>query len=148
MTKHYIYLVPAENTSKIVFANLSTVLKAFFEGGIAFLAFTLICGLPIWYAPLATLLYTSLSQLYVSVSILTQRVTGTASKLFSGLIYMICAGVLMIPGAVLFVLSMISLNQMSHNYIIVAFLISASYNVSISALVFLFGRNIFDRMES
>jgi len=148
LTKHYIYLVPAENTSKIVFANLSTVLKALYEGGIAFLAFTLICGLPLWYAPLAALLYTSLSQLYVSVSILTQRVTGTASKLFSGLIYMICAGVLMIPGAVLFVISMILLNQMSHNYTFVAFLISASYNVSISALVLLFGRNIFDRMES
>ena len=74
--------------------------------------------------------------------------SGTASKLFSGLIYMICAGVLMIPGAVLFVISMILLNQMSHSYTVVAFLISASYNVSISALVLIFGRNIFDRMES
>jgi hypothetical protein len=96
----------------LFFSNLSTVVKSLVEGLIAFGAITLLAGLPVWFVPAAAAAYATLSQLYISMSILTQRILGSNnSKLLNTMIYFLSGGIILGPGILLYVILQVVFNK-------------------------------------
>lgn len=145
LSKPFIYLVPASNVAKLFFSNLSTVVKSLVEGLIAFGAITLLAGLPVWFAPAAAAAYATLSQLYISMSILTQRILGSNnSKLLNTMIYFLSGGIILGPGILVYVILQVVLNNVNPDLAVISYLAAILYNLSASLLVMYLGRGILE----
>lgn len=143
LSKPYIYLIPEKETAKLFYSNLASVVKALIEGVLSFGILAFFCDLPIWYVPLAALLYASLCQLYISVSILTQRILGESrSKLLTSLLYLLCAGFLIVPCAILFAVPAAILSAMAPSLLFLAYVAPLLYNVIVSVLVLFLCRGV------
>ena len=148
LTRPYIYLVPAPEILKLFYSNLTTVMKSLAEGLIAFTILTLLAGLPLWYIPLASLMYASLSQVYISISILTQRILGgSGSKVLSTILYLGSAGILLVPGVVLFGVLQAVFYFSGQQFVFISYLAAIGYNVIISILVLFLGKGILREVE-
>ena len=148
LTRPFIYLVPASPILKLFYSNLTTVIKSMIEGLIAFTILALLAGLPWWYAPLAAFTYASLSQLYISISILTQRILGgTNSKVLSTLMYLACAGFLLIPGAAVFGILQAVFYYAGLQLLFISYLAAIGYNIAVSLLVLFLGKGILREVE-
>jgi len=148
LTRPYIYLVPAPEILKLFYSNLTTVIKSLAEGLIAFTILTLLAGLPWWYIPLASLMYASLSQVYISISILTQRILGgSGSKVLSTIFYLGSAGILLVPGVVLFGVLQAVFYFSGQQFVFISYLAAIGYNVIISILVLFLGKGILREVE-
>ncbi len=143
LSKPYIYLVPAPSVLKLFYSNLASVVKAFAEGIVAFLIFAVLIGANWWYVPLAALVYAAMSQLYISMTILTQRIVGdTKSKLITSIVYFLCGGLLLVPGLVLFAVLMYFLSQFNPSLIFISYLGYFLYTCGVSALVMFLGQGV------
>ncbi len=101
LIKPYIYLVPENPFSKLVWACLSTVLKPAMDGVLIFTVLAIYLKANPATALLCMLAYASVGFLYVSVNILFQRLFGTImNKGLIMLVYMLLLGLLFAPGAV------------------------------------------------
>lgn len=148
LSRPFIYLAPAPEIQKLFYSNLTAVLKSLVEGLIAFSILTALAGLPLWYAPMAALTYASLSQVYVSMSILTSRILGgSSSKVLNTILYLVCAGVLLVPGAVMFGILQAVFYFNGQYLVFVAYLAAIGYNVTVSALSLFLGRGILRDVE-
>jgi hypothetical protein len=143
LSKPYIYLIPAPNVMKLFYSNLASVVKALAEGIVAFSIFAILIGANWWYVPLATLIYAAMSQLYISMTILTQRIMGDAkSKLVTSLVYLLCGGLLLMPGLVIFSASMYFLSQFYPSLIFISYLGYFIYACGVSTLVMFLGQGV------
>lgn len=143
LTRPFIYLVPAPDILKLFYSNLAAVLKALIEGLVSFSVIAVLAGLPWWYVPLAACTYASLSQLYISMSILTQRILGGSnSKILSTIIYLVSASILLVPGAVLFGVLQAIFYSNGRELLFISYLAAIAYNIFISTLVLLLGKGI------
>jgi len=143
LARPFIYLVPAPEILKLFYSNLASVLKSFVEGLIAFTIITILAGLPWWYIPMATLAYASLSQLYISMSIMTQRILGDSnSKILSTILYLFSASVLIVPGAAIFGILQAVFYFAGQQFLFIAYLAATIYNVGVSILVLWLGKGI------
>lgn len=143
LSKPYIYLVPAPNVMKLFFSNLASVLKAFAEGIVAFSIFAVLIGASWWYVPLAALVFAAMSQLYISMTILTQRIVGdTKSRIITSLIYFLCGGFLLVPGLVVFAVLMYVFSQFNPSLIFISYLGYFLYACGVSTLVMFLGQGV------
>lgn len=148
LTRPFIYLVPAPGILKLFYSNLTTVIKSLIEGIVAFTILTVLAGLPWWYAPLAGLTYATLSQVYISMSILTQRILGGSnSKILSTMLYLVSASILLIPGAAIFGILQAVFYFNGQQFLFVSYIAAIGYNVGISILVLFLGRGILREVE-
>ena len=148
LTRPFIYLVPAPDVLKLLYSNLTTVLKALVEGLIAFTILTVLAGLPWWYVPMATLTYATLSQVYISMSILTQRILGGSnSKVLSTTLYLVSASILLVPGAIIFGVLQAVFYFNGQQFLFVSYIAAICYNIIISGLVLFFGKGILREVE-
>ena len=148
LTRPFIYMVPEPGILKLFYSNLTTVLKSLIEGIIAFTILTILAGLPWWYAPMAAFTYASLSQLYISMSILTQRILGGSnSKILSTILYLVSASILLIPGAAIFGILQAVFYFNAPPFLFVSYLAAIGYNVGISTLVLFLGKSILREVE-
>lgn len=148
LTRPFIYLVPAPEIQKLFYSNLTTVIKSFLEGLIAFAIFAVLGSLSWWYVPLAALSYATLSQVYISMSILTQRILGSSnSKLLSTLLYLVSASILILPGAVIFGVLQAVFYFGAPQLSFIAYIVATAYNVVISIVVLFFGKGILREVE-
>lgn len=148
LTRPFIYLVPAPDILKLFYSNLTTVLKALVEGLIAFTILTVLAGLPWWYVPMATLTYATLSQVYISMSILTQRILGGSnSKVLSTILYLVSASILLVPGAIIFGVLQAVFYFNGQQFLFVSYIAAICYNIIISGLVLFLGKGILREVE-
>lgn len=148
LTRPFIYLVPAPDILKLFYSNLTTVLKALVEGFIAFTILTVLAGLPWWYVPMATLTYATLSQVYISMSILTQRILGGSnSKVLSTILYLVSASILLVPGAIIFGVLQAVFYFNGQQFLFVSYIAAICYNIIISGLVLFLGKGILREVE-
>jgi len=148
LTRPFIYMVPAPGILKLFYSNLTTVLKSLFEGIIAFTILTVLAGLPWWYAPMAALTYATLSQVYISMSILTQRILGGSnSKVLSTMLYLVSASIILLPGAAVFGILQAVFYFNGPQFLFVSYIAAIGYNVGISTLVLFLGRGILREVE-
>jgi len=148
LTRPFIYLVPAPDVLKLLYSNLTTVLKALVEGLIAFTILTVLAGLPWWYVPMATLTYATLSQVYISMSILTQRILGGSnSKVLSTILYLVSASILLVPGAIIFGVLQAVFYFNGQQFLFVSYIAAICYNIIISGLVLFLGKGILKEVE-
>jgi len=143
LSKPFLYMVPASAVMKLFFANLSTVVKSFFEGLAAFALVTILAGLPLWYMILAAVLYATMSQLFISISILTQRMMGgSGSKILGAFLYFLCTAILLLPGIAIFGILHAVFYFAGQEYLFAAYLATILYNIAVSALILFVGRGI------
>ena len=148
LTRPYIYLVPEPAVKKLFYSNLTTVLKSLIEGLIAFTILTVLAGLPWWYIPMATLTYATLSQVYISMSILTQRILGGSnSKVLSTILYLVSASILLVPGAVIFGVLQAVFYFNGQQFLFISYIAAICYNIIISGLVLFLGKGILREVE-
>lgn len=143
LSKPFLYMVPASAVMKLFYANLATVVKTFVEGFAAFTIITFLAGLSIWYAPLAAVLYATMSQLFISISILTQRMQGGSnSKILGGVLYFACTAILLLPGIAIFGVLHAVFYYAGLNFLFIAYLATILYNIAASALILFIGKGI------
>jgi|GEM_PF-409700 len=143
LTKPFIYIVPASNFAKLFFSNLATVVKAGIEGIIAFTILSFLIGLNPWYPICATLVYAAMSQIYISMTILTQRIIGdTKSKFLNAIVYLVCGGLLLAPGITVFSVSLYFLHMLMPALIFLAYLAAFVYAALISLLILQLGKGV------
>ena len=148
LARPFIYLVPAPDVLKLFFSNLTTVLKSLTEGLAAFTILTLLAGLPWWFVPMASFVYASLSLLYISMSILTQRILlGIRSKIMSTTMYFVSAGILLLPGAVLFGVLQAAAYFDGQKMSLIPYFAAIFYNIAVSLLVVFFGKGILREID-
>lgn len=149
LSKPFIYLVPASNVAKLFFSNLSTVVKSLLEGLIGFSAITVLAGLPIWFAPAAAITYATLSQIYISMSILTQRILGSnTSKLLNTMMYFLSGSIVLGPGILLYAILMAVFYNVNPGLAVIAYFAAILYNIFASFLVMYLGRGILEESAS
>ena len=149
LSKPFIYLVPASNVAKLFFSNLSTVVKSLLEGLIGFGAITVLAGLPIWFAPAAAITYATLSQIYISMSILTQRILGSnTSKLLNTMMYFLSGSIVLGPGILLYAILMAVFYNVNPGLAVIAYFAAILYNMLASFLVMYLGRGILEESAS
>jgi hypothetical protein len=101
LMKPYIYLVPENPFSKLVWASLSTVMKPAVDGVVIFTVLGVFLHANPATAVLCIVLYASVGFLYVAVNVLSQRVLGqVANKGLLMLFYMLLLLLLFAPGAI------------------------------------------------
>jgi hypothetical protein len=143
LSKPFLYLVPASDVMKLMYANLATVIKSFIEGLIAFSIISFLAGLPVWYAILAAVLYASMSQLFISISILTQRLQGgTSSKIIGTFLYILCTGLLLFPGLAVFGGLHAIMYFTGQDSFYLAYIATIIYNLAASAITLIVGKGI------
>ena len=143
LTKPFIYIIPASNFSKLFFSNLATVVKAAIEGLVAFSILAVMIGSDPWYPICATLVYAAMSQIYISMTILTQRILGdTKSKFLNAIVYLVCGGILLAPGIAVFSVSLYFLHTLMPALIFLAYLAAFVYATLISLLILFLGRGV------
>ncbi len=143
LNKPFLYMVPESAVLKLFYSNLSTVVKSLVEGAIAFSIIAALAGLPIWYVAAAAVLYATMSQMYISISILTQRIQGGAnSKILGAFLYLICTGILVVPTAIIFGVLQAIFYFSNQNLLFISYLATIVYNLAISALVLFIGKGI------
>ena len=148
LTRPFIYLVPAPPILKLFYANLTTVLKSLIEGLAAFTIIAVLAGLPWWYVPMAGLTYATLSQVYISMSILTQRILGGSnSKVLSTIMYLVSASILLVPGAAIFGILQAVFYFNGQQFLFISYIAAIIYNVGISILVLYLGKGILREVE-
>jgi len=148
LTRPFIYLVPAPEVLKLLYSNLTTVLKALVEGIIAFSILTVLAGLPWWFVPMAALTYATLSQVYISMSILSQRILGGSnSKVLSTILYFVSGSILLGPGAVIFGVLQAVFYFNGQQFLFVSYIAAIGYNIIISGLVLFLGKGILREVE-
>lgn len=148
LTKPFLFLVPAPNILKLFYANLATVIKSLAEGLVAFAVVSILSGIPAWYVPLAAILYASLAQLFISMSILTERILGGAnSKILQTVLYLLSGGILLAPGIAIFGILQAVFYFGNNAFLFVPYLAAAVYNIAVSTLVLFLGQGILDTVD-
>lgn len=98
---HYIYLIPENSFSKIVWSNLEIAFKVLVESAVIFCLAGLIMGENVLLVVLAILVYTLFSFLLLGINYLSLRWTG--ADISAGLlmfIYTIAVIIIMLPGLI------------------------------------------------
>ncbi|MDL2205559.1 putative ABC exporter domain-containing protein [Eubacteriales bacterium OttesenSCG-928-N13] len=99
--KHYLYMIPASSTSKLVWSNMELVFRTFIEGLLIFPICGLIMGDGLGLIALCVICYTLFTMLLIAINLLSMRFTG--ANLSSGLMliyYFIGVILVMVPGLV------------------------------------------------
>ncbi|WP_113672437.1 putative ABC exporter domain-containing protein [Vallitalea guaymasensis] len=148
MKMHYIYLIPAGSIEKIFFGTLANHLKNFVDGLILFAISGFMFKADIITILLSAITYTTFGALFVYNDVLARRLFGSAhSKVFRLIMKLLIVLVFIVPGiAGGSIIELIVLKGSPYatyfNY-----LIMIAYNITLSFLLLLSGRKIFEISE-
>ena len=135
LNKPYIYMVPSGGFWKLLFANMSILLKSWIESFLSFSILAVFAGLSPWFPFLASLCYAVLALLFACTMILTKRLFRLQNQIFSALAYMLCSAILLAPGIGLFVTFLAIFANTAMRLSFIAYIMTLVYGISVSCLV-------------
>lgn len=148
MKAHYIYLIPAGSIEKIFYGTLANHLKNFVDGLILFAISGFMFKADIVTILLCAITYTSFGALFVYNDVLARRLFGSAhSKVFRLIMKILIILVIIIPGIVGGSLVEYIVFRGSSSGAFFNYIIMLAYNITISFLLLLSGRKIFEISE-
>lgn len=146
-----IFMVPASNTSKIIWSNMVDILYSAIDGACLFLLPCLILKVNPLIFVMAILVYAGAMALFISANYLTLRIFGTiTSKGLLVVLYMLFNMVILVPGimgAVFAGIVIFSMNATLWIALSVAMAVFVVWELLLTGLFLLLSRNIFSHID-
>lgn len=145
LTKHYIYIIPESSRKKVFYSSLTNLVKPFIDGVIIFTVVCVANQSSLILNLFLALAYASTGTLFVSFTILYQKILGgQPNKLVGITVGMFFFFILVLPGSIAAVVSFILLPSSLQ---VIASLPYTIFGFGITCLVFYLCGNLLDTSE-
>lgn len=150
LNKPYIYLIPEKSFRKLIMASMTSLIKPFIDGIIAFVIAGIVFKLSFIDIFVGIAIYASFGFVYNSANVLTQRVIGlTGGRGIMVTLYMAIVTIMILPGIIVAILMLVNMFTGGTYYMaIYAGIPVAVWNIISSVIMYALCRNVLNNIES
>lgn len=145
LRKPYIYLIPAKSLNKLVFASMSSIVKPAIDGIIIFTIASIVGKTSILLSFFLVLAYVASSAMFVSYTLLLQRIFGSQpNQIVKGIVGVFLYLLVLGPGIALTVITILALPSPLKFLGTLPFTL---YSITFSVIIFAICGNLIDKSE-
>lgn len=145
LRKPYIYLIPAKSLNKLVFASMSSIVKPAIDGIIIFTIASIVGKTSILLSFFLVLAYVASSAMFVSYTLLLQRIFGSQpNQIVKGIVGVFLYLLVLGPGIALTVITILALPSPLEFLGTLPFTL---YSIAFSVIIFAICGNLIDKSE-